>query len=949
MKSIKIFFIILLSYFFSHAVFAIAEDHYLKAAKKNLEQGNVKTGVIYLKNHLMEHPDDAYARHMLGFVYLNTASILSAEKELEKAYRFDPKNTLYILHYIQVLQVQKKYHQIIALLDPKPKLSKEKEKEKESIVILKFNKPEEDEKQLEYLSNAYIALNKLNKAEVVSQKSEKKGYISAYLSLARIAILKGNLDKAASFLGKVLAQNKKDKTALKLKAYILSLQKKRKQALTIYDQLIEEEPKSYDIYLKRARLYLDLGLSSEAEKDIKVVLKVSSGKNPQANYLLSWIRLEEENFQEAQKLAEKALDYSPKLYEANIILGAAHYYLGNKNQADKFLSPSLNKEAPNLRILLLLSDLYMTDNNTEKLVFMLDGLDYLKITDIDTLLAVGRLYSLAGEHNKSLEVLYHAIALEPDNYQIKKSIVQEKLKADDRHGIIKNLESYQAENNIDELEADSYRVLAYITQGRYKEAEAELNKLMTTNNKKPFYYILRANIEEYKLNKQKAEQAYLQALILNKEFVPALLGLANLNYEEAKMATAKRYYQQVIDINAQHITAGLVLVKMALEKEESEEAEKILLNLYENHAGNIKKQLIIAEKLSRFYVYTKQRKNIKWIANDLLINYGGNLETLSFMANTHLLLSQWKKAEKFLRKILEKYPKQKESALKLAQMLMQQKGREAELDDVLDKAFNTNGYSPQTLKVKIALLLQNKQYKQALAKANEISKEFPSSNAGEIIKGDIFWQMKKYDQALTVYKKAYFKNMGSIHEQLAVKISNAMIFLGKETMAIDFLNQQVARKQDSITLLFSLAKLYQKQQDFTQAQKLYQQILMQDHDNVSALNNIAWLYFQKKNLDKALYYAEKAYRLKPNLIAIADTYGVILFHNNAYTDALSVLTRAAKKSPETKYIKFHLAQAYAAYGNKQKAIKLLEAVLSDKKTFSSKQEAEKLLNRLHKK
>ncbi|MDX1654678.1 MAG: tetratricopeptide repeat protein [Candidatus Competibacteraceae bacterium] len=58
---------------------------YLERAVSSLEQGDLRTGVIELKNALQQNPDNAQARLLLGKTYLQLGDPVAAEKELRRA------------------------------------------------------------------------------------------------------------------------------------------------------------------------------------------------------------------------------------------------------------------------------------------------------------------------------------------------------------------------------------------------------------------------------------------------------------------------------------------------------------------------------------------------------------------------------------------------------------------------------------------------------------------------------------------------------------------------------------------------------------------------------------------------------------------------------------------------------------------------------------------------
>ena len=66
----------------------------------------------------------------------------------------------------------------------------------------------------------------------------------------------------------------------------------------------------------------------------------------------------------------------------------------------------------------------------------------------------------------------------------------------------------------------------------------------------------------------------------------------------------------------------------------------------------------------------------------------------------------------------------------------------------------------------------------------------------------------------------------------------------------------------------------------------YQTLLQKNPNNFVALNNLAYLYLQKNELDKAFQYAENALKQRPDNAAAVDTYAQVLVAKKEYKKAV---------------------------------------------------------------
>jgi len=114
---------------------------------------------------------------------------------------------------------------------------------------------------------------------------------------------------------------------------------------------------------------------------------------------------------------------------------------------------------------------------------------------------------------------------------------------------------------------------------------------------------------------------------------------------------------------------------------------------------------------------------------------------------------------------------------------------------------------------------------------------------------------------------------------------------------------------------------------------------------VLVLNNLAWAYQQVKD-KRALDTAERAYKLKPDNAAVADTLGWMLVEQGNTTRGLELLQKAVVAAPQAHEIRYHLAQAWLKAGDKAKARSELERLLASDAKFPQQAEAIKLLKQL---
>ena len=123
-------------------------------------------------------------------------------------------------------------------------------------------------------------------------------------------------------------------------------------------------------------------------------------------------------------------------------------------------------------------------------------------------------------------------------------------------------------------------------------------------------------------------------------------------------------------------------------------------------------------------------------------------------------------------------------------------------------------------------------------------------------------------------------------------------------MAIKKLTDAVKRKKTVPPLLF-LANLQQHQKNLPAAREAYEGALSLEPGNVVALNNLAVIYSDQGELDKAFELAKRAQNASSSNSRISDTVGWIQFKKHQYREAFALLRESASKNPNDLEIQFH--------------------------------------------
>ena len=172
----------------------------------------------------------------------------------------------------------------------------------------------------------------------------------------------------------------------------------------------------------------------------------------------------------------------------------------------------------------------------------------------------------------------------------------------------------------------------------------------------------------------------------------------------------------------------------------------------------------------------------------------------------------------------------------------------------------------------------------------------------------------------------------------------ALVNGGGQEQASAVLRGWVAQHSDDADALLMLAGLDINARRLPDAETRLKAVLAKRPNDPVALNNLAWVYQQRKN-PEALVLAKRAYLLAPSAES-ADTLGWLLVTTGDPAAGLPLLQQAVAGKGSDPTIRYHLATALNGAGQKVEAMKLLETLTAEPAPFEDKAAAAKLLGEL---
>ena len=240
------------------------------------------------------------------------------------------------------------------------------------------------------------------------------------------------------------------------------------------------------------------------------------------------------------------------------------------------------------------------------------------------------------------------------------------------------------------------------------------------------------------------------------------------------------------------------------------------------------------------------------------------------------------------------------------------------------------------------LEVKDRKFDRAMEIARALQEAHPGAAYGDELEGDVHLGREAYREASGSYASAYGKSPSAA---LASKLYRAHEANGEAEQARQALGKWLDKHPEDVHMRGRLAFSLQAGGERQQAIDEYRRLLESAPDNVTALNNIAWLYHESGS-PEGLGYAGRAHELAPDKPEITDTYGWLLVQNGEINRGLVLLQEARVRAPHIPDIHYHMAFALYKAGRTDESRKELDRLLKTGKTFPELEDARALHEKL---
>ncbi len=900
----------------------LAEDAQvlLNSAHQHFAKGDIKTGIIELKNALREDPSLGAARHLLGKVYLRVGDGASARKELVRAKALGIDGPELQLDLAEAMLLQRKYQEVVDSMIPVPGGDARLRARAATLhgrALIGLQRPDE-------------ARARLNKALAILPNE-----LAPAVNLVRLDILGGRMGAALDRLNNVLADHPNDLESLLLKADLLRQSARLDEAIESYSKAARVHTHDPRTHMGLATSYLAQGKLDIAEQEINKADKIQSGL-VMVQYLRGVLEFNRKHFEKARDHLQRVLGVVPDHAPTLLLIGSTSAQLHDYQIAEEYLRRYLSKNPGQPQASWQLAVTRAQLGDYKGVIEVAEPLLEIRTADVQLLALLGSATMEMGDIQRGTGYLEQAVKLSPDAVQIRTQLAKGLLASGETDKAVVQLQS-AVDQDHDSIQADVLLVLTHLRNKDYTKAEEAARQFETRKPNDPIAHNLGGLVYLARNDLPKASKKFNEALSLDARFTTAASNLAKIDLLNKDNDAAEKRYKWILDIQPGDMNALLGLAAIAEMRNDKAGSVNFLEQAIAENPHNVQPGYLLAN----LYLNSNEPLKALNVANDLSYRFPDNAGMLNILARAQSASGDNSSTVRTLERLVDKDATMDNLlALASAQVAVKDtRGARHSINRILNE-------DPKSLRAKLALItlaLQEDDRDEALQLALEIQLAYPESSRGYQAEGTVRSLNGDHRAAATAYQRAYKLEK---NRPLVLRLTETYQKLKRVGDSITTLRDWLETTPDDAGAHYLMGQIMQSQGRNLEAVQAYETVNELSEGNAIVLNNLAWLYYLE-NDTRALKTAENAYKRQSDRPEVTDTYGWILLNQgNDPERALTLLQSAYVKIPTNPEMGFHVAVALHELGRNQEALRTLRKILSERTQFDKRSDAKDLLRKL---
>ncbi len=892
----------------------------LTAARTAIDKKDFRTANVQLKALIQKNGQLGEARFLLGRLLYEQGDINGAVLELRKAadLQYDPVKVSPLL--ARALLNQAEGGAIIG-----------------QFAGTKLPDATAQADLLVTLAKAYLLQKQPEAADAAIQEAlaAVPKYGPATLLEARVLADHKEVDRAKALVEEVLASDPQSADAWLLKGEMqLGIDKDRKAAIESFRKSLAANPKQLQAHISTITALFQEGDAEGSAAQIAEMKKHFPG-HPRTRFFEAELAFNAKNYKAAAEFIAPVVQALPNNALALQLAGAAEFRLGNLAQAETYLGKALQL-VPELPIAQrMLAQVYLRTGQPQKALGVLQT-QLRNRPGPGTLQLAAEAYLQSGDAKRAEELYQQAAKLKPDDPRIRTALALTEFGKGKTDAAIGELERIAAGDSGGL--ADLALVSAHLRKQEIDKALKAIDALQQKQPDKPLAPMLRGRVLVLKKDIDGARAQFQQALTLDKQYFPAVAGLAALDVAANKPDAARKHFDDLLKADPTNVAAKQALAALLSRTGHTgDEVAKLLADAVKQNPNDIRAQL----SLINFYLERRDNKQAITAAQEASQVLVNQPDVLMALGRAYLAANDTQQAVTTFNRLAQAQPTLPQPYLGLADANLALKDRPAAARN-LKRALELEPRLLQARRGLVALALADNKPGEAQDMARAVQKDLADDAVGYVLEGDVETSRKNLKAALAAYQQGLRKNNP---QEAATRVHNTMLALNQTAEAEQFATRWIADHPQDAVFPFYLADRALAANNFAVAESRYRRVLELQPNNALALNNVAWLLVQQSK-PGALPFAEKANQLLPGRPPLMDTLATVLAAEKQVPRALEVQKQAVERAPEDGSLRMNLAKLYIASNQKGMARNELERLERMGRKYPNQEEVEKLIKSL---
>lgn len=895
-----------------------ADPMALMAEASKLEKaGNLNGALIQLKNAAQAKGDDKNVRLQLGRLYLNLEDYASAEKEFKRARQNGADSAVTDPLIAKALSGQHDYQRLVDELALPDKISPAYPElaARKAIALIMLDRKGEASKLLEQAKEGQLQNPLLNLAWAMTAISDKKP------------------DEALQAIDEGLKLNPRQIELLLVKAGLLQATGKAAEATNVYQTILVINPRQQSARLALIRNAIGEKRFGEARQATENLLK-DAPHNLTAKYLLALIDLKENKITDARDHLAPVLKAAPSYLPAILLSGAVEYSLGNLETTQSQFTKILKVIPHHVYARRMLAAAQLRLGQSDEAAQTLAPLNPEASEDPGTLIIAGEIALAHRQFDQAEKFFTRADRLDPHSATIRTELGLARLSQGEAQGLA-DLESAAASEQ--GQRAAALLVIAHLKRGEYDAALKAASEMAQKQPQSPLPPYFSGAAHGAKKDFANARKDFEQALAKNSAYFPAASALAQLDLQDGQPKAAQARFDKILAADPKNIQAMQAQALLALKSGQQDKYLEWLNKAAQTDSKALNPRTLIAQ----YYLSKRDFPKALATAQEASAAQPGNPAALELLGTTQLAAGETNNAAATFTKLADLKPDSAAVRYQQGRALLAAKQPDS-AQASLEKAISL---SPHFIQAQIALAglhAQAGRFNEAVKIARDIQSGQPDNPTGWVLEGDIQMAAKQPALALAAYEKATSKQANGL---LLIKQQQALSALGRTAEGESRLNAWLKQQPSDMAVRAHYAESLLNRGQYGPAADQYRYMSTKSPNNLLILNNLAYALAQM-NDKNAVQVALQALKLAPDNPAALDTMGWSLAQTGQPAKGIAYLQKALSKKPDEGDIQYHYAATLVLSGDKTRAQRELEQLLSTGVSFSLEKEARSLLKTL---